>query len=380
MQYRPYLPTPINPPSPPFFKGGRGGIWFQTTKTIRAVLLLLTASLSAGCATISYYGQAIGGHFDLLTRARPIDEWLAEPGTDPALKDQLVYASEARAFAARELGLPDNDSYRRYADLGRPYAIWNVFAAPELSVKPREWCMPVVGCVSYRGFFARERALGYAAQLRAEGYDVYVGGAAAYSTLGWFDDPLTNAILARPPPEVAGLVFHELAHQRLYARDDTAFNESFATVVELEGVRRWLERRGEAAQYATYLERRARREAFTRLLLRYRDKLERLYAGPGTDDEKRAAKRSLFAALKGEYAELRRDWRKGLSFDEWMAQELNNAHLVPVGLYHGHVGALRALLARHGGDFRAFYEEAGRLARLSASERVAALAALPAME
>jgi predicted aminopeptidase len=349
-------------------------------RVLRSAIVAALALASTGCATVGYYTQAIGGHFDLLARARPIDEWLAEPGADPGLKERLVYAQEARAFASRELGLPDNDSYRRYADLGRPYALWNVFATPELSVKPREWCFPVAGCVSYRGFFARERAEGYAAELRAEGYDVYVGGSAAYSTLGWFDDPLTSAILARPLPEVAGVVFHELAHQRLYARDDTAFNESFATVVELEGARRWLERRGEAGQYTTYLERHARREAFTRLLLKHRARLERLYAEPSADDVKRAAKRAIFAELKAEYGKLRRDWPPGIGFDAWIAQDLNNAHLVSVGLYHGQVGALRALLARQRGDLRAFYDEATRLAQLPAAERLAALAALPVME
>jgi predicted aminopeptidase len=209
---------------------------------------------------------------------------------------------------------------------------------------------------------------------------VYVGGVAAYSTLGWFDDPLTNTILARPLPEVAGLVFHELAHQRLYARDDTTFNESFATVVELEGVRRWLEHRGAAAQYASYLERHARREAFTRLLLRHRARLERLYAGTSTDEEKRAAKRAIFAELKAEYAQLRRDWPPGTGFDAWIAQDLGNAHLASAGLYHGQVGALRALLARQHGDLRVFYDEAARLAQLSADERVAQLAAQPVME
>jgi predicted aminopeptidase len=333
-----------------------------------------------GCATVGYYSQAIGGHFDLLARTRPIDEWLADPTLAPELHQRLAYAVEARAFASRELALPDNDSYRRYADLGRPYALWNVFAAPALSVKPREWCFPVVGCVSYRGFFRREDAQAYAAELRAEGYDVYVGGTAAYSTLGWFDDPLTNTILARPPPEIAGLVFHELAHQRLYARDDTTLNESFATVVELEGVRRWLEQRGETGQYASYLERRARREAFTRLLLRYREQLERLYASRIANDEKRTAKQALFTELKREYAGLRQGWPTGLNFDEWMAQDLNNAHLVPAGLYHGQVDALRALLARHRGDLRLFYAEVDHLATLPMEERITALTAQPAMD
>jgi predicted aminopeptidase len=387
----------MKPPSPPFSplprvhalrgtrtpvhrKGGLGGIWFGSGKTFRTALLLLAASLSTGCATVGYYSQAIGGHFDLLARARPVDEWLADPALAPEQRTRLAYAIEARAYASRELALPDNDSYRRYADLERPFALWNVFAAPELSVKPREWCFPVVGCVSYRGFFARERAQAYADELRAQGYDVHIAGVAAYSTLGWFDDPLTNAILARPPPEVAGLVFHELAHQRVYARDDTMLNESFATVVELEGVRRWLGQRGEAGQYADYLERRARREAFTRLLLRGHERLERLYAAPATDDEKRAAKQAAFAELRREYAALRRGWPTGLHFDDWMAQDLTNAHLVPAGLYHGQVSALRALLARHGGDLRAFYVEVERLAALSKEARVAALAALPGME
>jgi predicted aminopeptidase len=371
-----HLPESIILPQAPSNKGGRRGIWLRARRTVGVSLLLLTAALGSGCATVSYYSQAIGGHFDLLNRARPIDEWLADPALTPALRERLVYAAEARAYAARELGLPDNDSYRRYADLGRPFAVWNVFATPELSLKAREWCFPVVGCVSYRGFFSRERAQAFAAELRAEGHDVYVAGVAAYSTLGWFDDPLTNAMLARPLPEVAGLVFHELAHQRLYVRDDTTFNESFATVVELEGVRQWLAARGAGDQYAAYVVRHERRLAFNKLLLQQRAKLEKLYAAGLTDDQKRAGKRAIFDDLRREYARL----DAGGMFDRWMQQDLNNAHLASVGLYHGQVEAMRALLARRSGDMRAFYDEMTRLAALPKADRLIALAAPPAAD
>jgi predicted aminopeptidase len=175
-------------------------------RRIAVIALLLSAVL--GCSTLNYYGQAIGGHFSILGRTRPIDDIITDPTTAPALKAKLERVAAIRAFASSELRLPDNDSYRYYADLERPFAVWNVFAAPELSLKPHEWCFPIAGCVSYRGYFARTAAEAEAQRLREQGDDVFVGGVIAYSTLGWFEDPLLNTMLDRPEPELAGLMFH----------------------------------------------------------------------------------------------------------------------------------------------------------------------------
>jgi len=350
-------------------KGNR--IWI-----IRILSVVLIASLASGCADLRYYVQAINGHLEVRALSRPIDDWLADPGTSPELRDKLLYARAARVYAAKELGLPDNGSFERYADLGRRYVLWNVFATPALSLQPTRWCFPVAGCVNYRGYFSEQSASAFARSLADEGLDVYVGGVAAYSTLGRFNDPLLNTVLRRPPPEVAGLIFHELAHARVYVEGDSEFNEAFATVVELEGVRRWLATRGDAERFAGYRARLAQREAFTRLVLATRSRLAALYAGDQSAAQKLAAKRTTFAHLKDEYAALRKQGVFNEHYDAWFAAPLNNAYLAAVGTYYRDVPALEALLAQQNGDLRAFYRQAERLAALSDAERANELAAL----
>jgi predicted aminopeptidase len=342
-------------------------MWMRAS--IVAVALLLS-----GCGSVTYYAQAIGGHLDVMSRARPIEELLADESLAPETRARLAEVLAAREFAVTELALPDNGSYRTYADLERPFAVWNVFAAPELSIAPREWCLLMVGCVNYRGYFAREKAQAFASELRAQGYDVYVAGVAAYSTLGWFSDPMLNTILRRSDTEVAALLFHELAHQRLYVKDDSTFNESFATVVELEGARRWLARRGNPAAFAEHAQRLARREQFSQLVLKYRAQLDDLYRSAASDDDKRAGKRTLLRQLKDEYASVRSTWDGDTRYDNYFAQDLNNAHLAAVGTYHRHVQPLQILLAESGGDLPAFYAAAAALAQLPAAEREARLA------
>ena len=328
----------------------------------RIVILALILAYIAGCATLGYYGHTIGGHYAILGRTDSIDELLSRSSTDPALKQKLARVVAIRDFASRELGLPDNQSYRRYADLERPFAVWNVVAAPALSLKPKEWCFTVVGCVAYRGFFTREDAEREAERLRAEGYEVAVGGVSAYSTLGWFDDPLLNTMLNRPEPELAGLIFHELAHQRVYARDDTAFNESFATTVEHEGVRRWLAARNASDEYQGFLNRARRHEQFVALVMIYRKLLDRLYRSDASDDNKHAGKQKLLDALRREYGALKQQWKDHPGYDKWI-ENLNNASFISIGLYHEHIPAFETLLARHPGDLPAFYRAVEALAR-----------------
>jgi predicted aminopeptidase len=355
---------------------------------LRPFALLLPLAVLYGCAGVGYYAQAIGGQMELLSKRRPISDVLADPATPPALREKLVLVRQLRAYASDELKLPDNDSYKTYADLERPYVVWNVFAVPELSVQPREWCFPFAGCVGYRGYFGREPAQAFADALRAAGDDVYVGGVAAYSTLGWLDDPMLNTLIQRPNAELAGILFHELAHQRVYAADDSEFNESFATVVELEGVRRWLNRDGDRRasatapgvalppasmqSYAAYEAHRHQREEFAAVMLETRAALATLYASAASVEEKRVAKRTAFAALKARYPELKKRWGND-RYDAWFAQDLNNAHLAAVGTYHRHVTALQKLLAEQGGDLATFYREAERLATLAKAERTAQL-------
>ena len=245
---------------------------------IGAVAVVVVAAVG-GCSTFGYYAQSISGHLAMLRSARPIQEVVADPGTPEPLRQRLLRAQEIRAFASSELGLPDNSSYREYADLHRPYVVWNVFATRELSLELKQWCYPVVGCAGYRGYFDREAAERAAEALRADGYEVNVAGVPAYSTLGWLPDPLLNTFIGGSEGQVASMVFHELAHQVVFVGGDTTFNESFATAVEREGVRRWLAVSNDPVLRRSYGEFSRRRQEFVDLLLKYRDQLEDLYAG-----------------------------------------------------------------------------------------------------
>jgi predicted aminopeptidase len=336
-----------------------------------------TVAAAGGCATFSYYGQAVRGHLDVMHRAQPIEARLADGTAPPELRAKLARVLEIREFASRELGLPDNGSYRAYADLGRPYVVWNVFAAPEFSVEPRPSCFPIVGCVSYRGYYGQSDADAFAAGLRAEGYDVFVYGVPAYSTLGWFDDPVLNTFVRYPDAELARLVFHELAHQLVYVKGDTMFNESFAVAVEEEGVKRWLARHGDERERAAYAAQGERRAEFVRLVLAYRARLEALYREPLPAEAKRAAKARLFAALEADYHALKAArWGGWAGYDRWFERGVNNAQIASVATYEELVPAFRALLAREGGDMARFYAEVKVLANLDKPAREAALAAL----
>jgi len=342
------------------------------------VLLAVAAALlvtAPGCTTLSYYSQAIGGHLDVMRRAEPVGDALASGAAPETTRAKLERALAIRDYASSELGLPDNGSYRRYADLGRPYVVWNVFAAPEFEVRAEESCFPIAGCVTYRGYYSREDADRAAAAMKARGLDVFVGGVPAYSTLGWFDDPLLNTFINYPDPELARLVFHELAHQVVYVKGDTTFNESFAVAVEEEGVRRWLAARGTPEEAKRYEGRQAMRRQFIDLVTRYRDRLAALYHEPITDAEKRVGKERLFAEMRGDYEALKRQWGGFAGYDAYLADP-NNAFLASVATYNELVPAFRALLVQEGGDLPRFYAAVKSLAQLPEKERAAQLAAL----
>ncbi|ODS94739.1 MAG: hypothetical protein ABS56_17400 [Lautropia sp. SCN 69-89] len=350
----------------------------------RLALPLALLALLGGCSSWregpSYYWQSMAGHLAVIREARPIDELLAGPALDPELRRKLEEVLAIRRFASAQLALPENGSYTEYADLKRPFVVWNVFATPELSLKLKEWCFPVAGCVGYRGYYDLQDAEHFAARLRAEGYEAFVRGVPAYSTLGWFDDPVLNTFVRYPDGELARLVFHELAHQELYLKGDTTFNESFATAVEQAGLERWLAAREAAgadpALRTEWQRFAARREQFLALLARHRKALEAVYASDAADDEKRAAKGEIFAALRSDYETLKRQWGGYAGYDRWFAQPLTNAHLASVATYTAQVPAFRALLAREHGNLPAFYAAARRLAGMPKAEREQALAAL----
>lgn len=343
---------------------------------LKPVVLFAVTTLLAGCANVGYYLQSVQGQLDIMRRARPIDQVIEEPDTPEALRRKLATVLRIREFASRDLGLPQNASYRRYSNLDRPFALWNVFAAPEFSTRPLQWCFPFAGCVKYRGYFAKPDADGFAAGLAAEGYDVFVGGVPAYSTLGWFADPVLNTFIKYPDAEVARLIFHELAHQVVYVRDDSVFNESFAVCVQQEGVRRWLERYGSAQDRETFAILEQRRLQFTELIQRYRGRLQALYDTPLPKEEMRRDKARLFEELARDYQGLKQSWGGWRGYDRWFAQHPNNALLASVAIYTQLVPAFRTLLAQQSGDLPRFYGAVKRLAGLPADERAARLAEL----
>ncbi|MBL8200038.1 MAG: aminopeptidase [Chromatiales bacterium] len=338
----------------------------------RAVALVAAiAVLLGGCA--GYYLQAAAGQAALMRARQPLEKVLADPGTAPTLRQQLLVVDAALVFARVELGLPGSSSYRHYADLKRPYVVWNVFAAPEFSLEPREWCYPIAGCTTYRGWFSEARALKSAAELSARGYDVFVGGVAAYSTLGWFDDPVLNTMLGDDETALAGLLFHELAHQLLYVPGDTLFNEGFATLVEEEGTRRWLASRNDQAGLCYFHLRQSRRAAALGILADLRTALAQIYATDGPSDERRQQRSAAFERARTAYAGLRAGWASPPWFDSWFAPGLNNARLAALSSYEELVPAFHALLARDGGDLARFYGSVAALGALEPEARERAL-------
>ncbi len=348
----------------------------------RTFLLLAAATVAGGCTTLGYYAQAVSGQLDILTRTHPIAELLDDtpadaefPGVAPVLaadvKARLTMILRVRDFATHALALPDNNSFRVYAEIDRSQVAWNVVATPEFSFTPKLWCFPVAGCVPYRGYFSHESAQQFAATLKQDRLDVRVAGVPAYSTLGWFADPVFSSQLRRSDTDIAALIFHELAHQEVYQRGDAAFNESFATVVEIEGLRRWLTQGGDQPALDRYLLDKARHAQFVKLVQKFRARLEALYVSALPELQMRAAKAQHFEALRAEYAVLRQQWGGGDRYDAWFAQDLNNAHLASVGLYHQYVPAFQKMLAEVQGDLPAFYRLVRALSKLSAAERAA---------
>ena len=337
----------------------------------------LLALALGGCAQIGYLGQAVGGHLRLAQAARPVDQWLSQPALDPALRERLLLSQRIRDYASSALALPDNASYRRYADLGRPAAVWNVVAAPPFSLQLKTWCYPLMGCAGYRGYFDRGAAQALADQLQGEGWEVQVYPVPAYSTLGWGNwlggDPLLNTFIREGEGELAGLIFHELAHQQAYAADDTEFNESYATAVERMGARRWLAEHGSAEAAVAYERQRQRRDEFLALALRGRERLAGVYGQDLTPEGRAAAKREAMAAIQAGY----RQWRDGpwqgwAGYDGWFARA-NNAAFGVLAAYHGLVPAFERLFVAQCADWGRFHAEVKRLAGLPRAERRQAL-------
>ncbi len=337
----------------------------------RISLLLVTClGLLSGCANLSYYLHSVNGHYDIMNRTRPIPDWLADESTDPELVHKLSRIEQIRDFALNELGLPESDSYSLYADIGRNYVVKNLFAAEEFSIRPYQWCYVVVGCMGYRGYFDEQRLEHYREQMQQQGFDLYVTRVTAYSTLGWFDDPVLNTFINWPEYRLAGLIFHELAHQQLYLDGDTPFNESFAMAVQYAGVERWLQANDQTDKLQRYRQYLQNRRQVTSLIESARQDLGRLYQTDMAVESMRQAKQDRLQQLKSDYAELSAGFEVKDGFKNWFASELNNAKLASVSTYHAQVPAFRARLEQLDGNFPLFYQQVAELARLTREQRV----------
>lgn len=321
-------------------------------------LLVMAFVLLEGC----YYMQAFSGQMEVLRKRRPVSEVIADEQTDEELRRRLEMVQEARQFGVDELLLPENDSYRSYTDLERDYVVWNVFAAPEFSLTPKEWCYPIAGCVAYRGYFAEEKATRKAGSLEKNGYDVYVGGVAAYSTLGRFDDPVLNTMMHWSDSNLVETLFHELAHQKLYVSGDTAFNESFATAVAEFGMERWRSKKNLQHSPGNGDRSGALLETVRKMVAQSRLELENIYSSGDSDDEMRARKAETLNKLS-EDAQAAIDASE-LEVENWLAPPLNNARLASSGVYESHLPAFRHLLFECGLALACFYDKSNVLADL----------------
>ena len=351
--------------------------------------LAVLFGLSA-CESIGFYSQVVKGHSQIMLKREPIEQVVKRPTTERALREKLSLITSARAFAVDTLKLPDNGSYTQYVDTGRRYVVWNVVATEAFSIWPVEHCFPVAGCVSYRGYFKKAAAQAYANQLKAKGYDVTISGASAYSTLGWFSDPVLNTMLYRSDLGLAGLVFHELSHQQVYKAGDTAFNESFATTVELAGIKAWAVAQQSALKdsqdalvlnqknLAQYKAQKEKNAEVVQLILKYRNKIGQSYQkiDPRNIEQLAVAKEQGFAELREAYKKLRESGGGSPGYDQWFESPINNASLVLFGDYHGWVIAFDALLEQSGHDWTRFYESVEALAQLDKVSRRKKLEAL----
>lgn len=343
-------------------------IIFQAIYFYRAVFLLLTLFLFTGCASINYYRQSIQGQFEVLHKRKAIKDILAENDIPDKMRNKLVTVLQIRDFSSNELGLPDNNSYMTYTDLERDYVIWNIFANEEFSLEPVNWCYLIVGCLSYRGYFSRADAERHATQLQEQGYEIYLGGVSAYSTLGWFDDPVLNTMLQWSDIRVASVIFHELAHQQLYIKNDTEFNESYADAVSRIGVIKWLENKKNKKLLQQHLRSLKQEDEFTNLVTRYKSQLSHLYNSDKSEVIKRKLKKNLLQEMKNEYIVMSNTWQEN-PYKTWFLNGINNAKLASVVTYRKYVPAFLDIYQKLNNNLTRFYSFSKSLSQCKPMKR-----------
>lgn len=350
--------------------GTRRGLRRLDEVLVRMSFLTLLATCACACSTVEFYRQAVSGQVSILARRESIPTLIASSDTAPDLRGRLETVQRILVFAGERLALEPGNRFTSYVRIRGEYVVWNVFAAPEFSTQPTQWCYPVIGCASYRGYFDRANATRYAARLAAERQDAVVGGVAAYSTLGWFDDPVMSTFIDWSDADLAGLIFHELAHARVFIAGDTSFNEAFASFVERQGVVEWLRANGNGAQIEQAAERWRQEDRFNTFLFAWRDELQRLYDRPYNDDALRMIKFDLFAALEQCY----RIHRDRLGDQDWFFHgPPNNGRFVPLAAYNELIGGFEAIFAASGGDWPRFYARVRALGKRPIDERTAEL-------
>ncbi len=336
---------------------------------VRISLILVMAATFAGCEPVRYYSQAIQGQVTLIANRKPISKILSQPHTPLRLKNRLKRVREIRNFAQNQLFLPAGSNYQDYVELGRTYAVWTISAAPEFSLTPKTWCYPLVGCLAYRSYFSEKDTHRYAAGLKKGGYDVYVRGTAAYSTLGWFDDPVLSSFVDYTDADLAALIFHELAHRVLFIAGDTTFNEGFATAVEQEGMRRWMIKRQTPEAYSDYIKRYNRYLQFVKLVMRYRKELEAVYTRKLSPKDMRKIKALTIEHLRKAYQKLKKEWDGYAGYDNWFNRPVNNAQINTVSTYHELVPGFLHLLQTTNENLQRFYRRCKQLAQEPMAER-----------
>jgi predicted aminopeptidase len=355
-----------------FFKLSR-----RARRWVSGGLVVLALVLVCGCRNLSFYGQAIRGEYQMLAHRNPVDKLVTNSNTDAKLKEKLSTLLAMLSYASNDLRLPVDNQYHHYVDLHRPYAVWNVEAAPEFSLEKKSWWYPFVGSLDYRGYFSQEGAEKYAAWLRKKDLDVYVGGVEAYSTLGWFKDPALNTFIFEPEADLAEILFHELGHQRLFVSGDTDFNEAFATTVGQEGAKRWLRSRKDQAGLDAYLAELRRHDQFVEIVARCTRQLEKLYGDVRTPDGKlkagsretvsveelRRQKQAILEKLQEDYRALKAQWNGSNDYDGWFALPINNAQLNSISTYYDLVPAFERMLKDNNDDLEKFYRAAERLSK-----------------
>ncbi|MBL1143237.1 MAG: aminopeptidase [Proteobacteria bacterium] len=317
-------------------------------------ILLLIIFFLSGCTSVQYYSQSIQGQFEVLKKRQDINDILDDPNVSSSLRDKLNTVLQLRQFSTEQLGLPKNNSYLSYADLERDYVIWNIFANEEFSLEPLSWCYLIIGCLSYRGYFSQSEAEKNATHLKQQGYDIYLGGVAAYSTLGWFDDPVLNTMLRWSENYLATVMFHELAHQQLYIKNDTEFNESYADAVAHIGVTRWLRQKHDKGLLDEYNQSQIHEKIFVALVMRYKSILNKLYHSSEDKKTKRSRKKNLFQKMQTEYFEMTKSWGEN-PYKKWFSSDINNAKLASVVTYRKHVPAFLEIYEKLNKNLAQFY-------------------------